>query len=58
MLSLNQDDVKRLFNKEFEFVTAVLNQVKLPERVEDSGKFFYKHVHLRVEKISLYLLTK
>ncbi|KAL4084800.1 hypothetical protein QTP88_027702 [Uroleucon formosanum] len=36
MLSLNQDDVKRLFNNEFEFVTAVLNQVKLPERVEDS----------------------
>jgi len=58
MLSLNQDDVKSLFNKEFDFVSAVLNQVKLPVRVEDSGKLFYKHVHLRVEKILLYLHSK
>lgn len=37
MTSLKQDDVKNLFNKEFDFVNTVLNQVKLPERVEDSG---------------------
>ncbi|XP_025204526.1 surfeit locus protein 6 homolog [Melanaphis sacchari] len=36
MLPLNQDSVKNLFNKEFDFVSAVLNQVKFPERVEDS----------------------
>jgi len=54
MLSLNQDNVKNLFNKEFDFVSSVLNQVKLPERVEDSGKLFYKHVHLRSEKMTLY----
>jgi len=38
MNSTKQDDIKDLFNKEFNFVTSVLNQVKLPVRVEDSGK--------------------
>lgn len=56
MLSLNQDNVKNLFNKEFDFVSSVLNQVKLPERVEDSGKLFYKHVHLLSDKILSYLI--
>lgn len=54
MLSLNQDNVKSLFNKEFDFVSAVLNQVKLPERVEDSGNFFNKHVHFHDQMILLY----
>lgn len=38
MTTLNQDDIKTLFNKEFNFVCTLLNQVKLPVRVEDSGK--------------------
>lgn len=38
MTTLTQDDVKNLFNREFDFVNTLLNQVKLPERVEDSGK--------------------
>lgn len=42
--TLNQD-VKSLFAKEFDFVSTVLNQVKLPIRVEDSGKLYSKHVH-------------
>jgi hypothetical protein len=37
MTSLKQDDVKNLFNREFNFVNNLLNQVKLPVRVEDSG---------------------
>jgi len=36
MNSLKQDDIKNLFNKEFNFVSSVLNQVKLPVRAEDS----------------------
>ncbi|XP_050424524.1 surfeit locus protein 6 homolog [Adelges cooleyi] len=36
MTSLKQEDVKDIFNKEFEFVSTVLSQVKLPVRVEDS----------------------
>lgn len=58
MLSLNQDDVKSLFTKEFDFVSSVLNQVKLPERVEDSGKLFYKHVHLYANNITLHLTVR
>jgi len=38
MNSMKQDDIKDLFNKEFNFISSVLNQVKLPVRVEDSGK--------------------
>lgn len=58
MLSSNQDNVKNIFNKEFDFVSAILHQVKLPERVEDSGKLLYKHVHFHARKILLYLHTK
>lgn len=48
MTSLKPEDVKNLFNKEFNFISHVLNQVKLPVRKEYSGKFiininrFYK----------------
>jgi hypothetical protein len=56
MLSLNPDNVKNLFNKEFDFVSAILNQVKLPERVEDSGKLLYKHVHFHARKMLLYFI--
>lgn len=38
MTSFKPDDIKNLFNREFDFVSTVLNQVKLPVRVEDSGK--------------------
>lgn len=38
MTSFKPEDVKDLFNKEFDFVSSVLSQVKLPMRVEDSGK--------------------
>lgn len=36
MTSFKQEDVKILFNREFDFVTAILNQVNLPVRVDDS----------------------
>lgn len=39
MTPLKPDDFKNLFNKEYDFVSTVLNEVKLPVRVEDSGKF-------------------
>lgn len=48
MTPLKPDDFKDLFNKEYDFVSAVLNQVKLPERVEDSGKLIKKHVHFQL----------
>lgn len=60
MTSLKQEDIKNLFNKEFDFVSNVLNQVKLPVRIEDSGKinnkisiftsFIYK-LHLNFTEI-------
>ncbi|XP_050523918.1 surfeit locus protein 6 homolog [Daktulosphaira vitifoliae] len=36
MTSKKQNNIKDLFNKEFDFVSTVLSQVKLPLRVEDS----------------------
>lgn len=38
MTSFKQDDVKNLFNKEYDFISTVLSQVKFPVRVEESGK--------------------
>lgn len=39
MTSLKQEDIKNIFNKEFDFVSSVLNQVKMPVRADDSGKW-------------------
>lgn len=38
MTLFKQEDVKKLFNKEFDFVSTILNQVNLPVRVDESGK--------------------
>lgn len=52
MTSLNQEDIKNLFNNEFDFVSNLLNQVKLPVRIEDSGKLIKSCAYTYINNIS------
>lgn len=58
MTSFKPEDIKDLFNKEFEFISTILNQVQLPARVEDSGKFLLTCAFIKLIRKKKYLQYK